>query len=170
VTGRDGDGVLDARARGPRRGALARRRRRSSRVEFERDRVVVGVSVDVAGRRESKDRSVVPTAREETRAREGDGGEGGARGGGSAMRDAMTRERGSVETTGRRMDAVRRRRGEATRRDARLDERDRRNARLFARTRVRGARTNETDECNDVYSYVGFVSDDAESRDETNRG
>ena len=83
------------------------------------------------------------------------------------MRDAMTRERGSVETTGRRMDAVRRRRGDATERASR---RTRRNARLFARTRVRGARTNETDECNDVYSYVGFVSDDAESRDETNRG
>ena len=59
------------------------------------------------------------------------------------------------------------RRGDATRRASR---RTRRNARLFARTRVRGARTNETDECNDVYSYVGFVSDDAESRDETNRG
>ena len=138
MTGRDGDGVLDARARGPRRGALARRRRRSSRVEFERDRVVVGVSVDVAGRRESKDRSVVPTAREETRARAGDGGEGGARGGGNAMRDAMTRERGSVETTGRRMDAVRRRRGEATRRDARLDERD--GTRVSSRERAFEAR------------------------------
>ena len=54
--------------------------------------------------------------------------------------------------------------------DACLDERSWNLGALFARTRVRGARTNETDECNDVYSYVGFVSDDAESRDETNRG
>ena len=54
------------------------------------------------------------------------------------MRDAMTRERGSVETTGRRMDAVRRRRGDATRRDARLDERD--GTRVSSRERAFEAR------------------------------
>ncbi len=49
------------------------------------------------------------------------------------MRDAMTRERGSVETTGRRMDAVRRRRGDATR--VSTNARERASLRANARSR-----------------------------------
>ena len=68
------------------------------------------------------------------------------------MRDAMTRERGSVETTGRRMDAVRPREGDSTRVSTNATER----ASLRANARSRHAHERLTNTMTCILSWFLF--------------